>query len=62
MSLLDSEAGKRRLLTIEIPVIERYNEGRDPAFRIHVHRVGGRWCSATASNPGTIFTSWKPGW
>ncbi len=36
MSLLDSEAGKRRLLTIEIPVIERYNEGRDPAFRIRV--------------------------
>ena len=30
MGLLDSEAGKRRLLSVEIPVIERYNEGRDP--------------------------------
>ena len=29
MGLLDSEAGKRRLLTVEIPVVERYNEGRD---------------------------------
>ena len=37
MSLLDSEAGKRRLLTVEIPVIERYNEGRDPDFRIVLH-------------------------
>ncbi|MBX9682033.1 MAG: hypothetical protein K2X38_25015 [Gemmataceae bacterium] len=36
MGLLDSEAGKRRLLTVEIPVIERYNEGRDPDFRIQV--------------------------
>ena len=39
MSLLDSEAGKRRLLSVEIPVIERYNEGRDPAFQI---RLAGR--------------------
>ena len=63
MSLLDSEAGKRRLLTIEIPVIERYNEGRDPAFRIRVaprrRRAGA---AATASNRGTTSTSWKPGW
>src|ERR1700687_5050153 len=41
MGLLDSEAGKRRLLTVEIPVIERYNEGRDPAFKIRVTRQGG---------------------
>ena len=27
MSLLESETGKRRLLSVEIPVIERYNEG-----------------------------------
>lgn len=40
MGLLDSEEGKRRLLTIELPVIERYNEGRDPDYRIEVHRVG----------------------
>src|SRR5207247_2200614 len=38
MALLDSEAGKRRLLTVEIPVIERYNEGRDAEFRIHLER------------------------
>ena len=40
MGLLDSEAGKRRLLTVEIPVIERYNEGRDPTYRIQVVRLG----------------------
>jgi hypothetical protein len=52
MSLLDSEAGKRRLLTIEIPVIERYNEGRDPAFRIRVHRVGGALVLGYCLKPG----------
>ena len=41
MSLLDTEAGKRRLLSVEIPVIERYNEGRDPAYQIRLARVGG---------------------
>jgi len=41
MSLLESEAGKRRLLSIEVPVIERYNEGRDPAFRVRLARHGG---------------------
>jgi len=41
MGLFDTEAGKRRLLTVEIPVIERYNEGRDPAFRIRVSRERG---------------------
>jgi len=40
MSLLDSEAGKRRLLCVEIPVIERYNEGRDGAFKIQLVRMG----------------------
>lgn len=40
MGLLDSETGKRRLLTVEIPVIERYNEGRDPDYRIGVGRTG----------------------
>jgi hypothetical protein len=29
MGLLDSEAGKHRLLSVEIPVIERYNEWRE---------------------------------
>ena len=41
MGLLDSEAGKRRLLSVEIPVIERYNEGRDPSFKIQLVRLGG---------------------
>ncbi len=40
MGLFDTEAGKRRLLTVEIPVIERYNEGRDATFKIQVQRVG----------------------
>src|ERR671938_53331 len=40
MGLLDSEAGKRRLLTVEVPVIERYNEGRDPAYKIQLVRLG----------------------
>ena len=40
MGLLDTEVGKRRLLTVEIPVIERYNEGRDPDFRIRVVPMG----------------------
>jgi len=40
MGLLDSEAGKRRMLSIEIPVIEKYNDGRDPSYCIHVARSG----------------------
>src|SRR5438045_8692192 len=40
MGLLDSEAGKRRLLSVEIPVIEKYNEDRDPAYKIQVMRLG----------------------
>jgi hypothetical protein len=40
MGLLDSDSGKRRLLSIEIPVIERYNEGRDQAYRIRLTRHG----------------------
>src|SRR4051812_26151954 len=41
MGLLDTEAGKRRFLTVEIPVIERYNEGRDEAFKIRLSRAHG---------------------
>lgn len=40
MGLLDSDAGKKRLLTIEIPVVEKYNEGRDPDYKIKVERLG----------------------
>ena len=46
MGLLDSEAGKRRLLSVEIPVIERYNEDRDQPFKIVLSRAGTRWCCA----------------
>ncbi len=40
MGLFDSEAGKRRLLTVEIPVIERYNDGRDADFRVQIAKQG----------------------
>jgi hypothetical protein len=40
MALLDSEAGKHRLLSVEIPIIERYNDGRDPEFKIRLVRLG----------------------
>ncbi len=40
MSLLDSEAGKRRLLTIEVPILERYNAERADDYKIKVARHG----------------------
>ena len=40
MALLDSEAGKRRMLSIEIPILERYNADRADAFKIKVVRHG----------------------
>src|SRR5262249_12599173 len=39
MSLLDSEAGKRRLLAVEIPILERYNKDRADEYKIKVSRV-----------------------
>jgi len=36
MSLLTSEAGKRRLLAVEIPILERYNKDRADEFKIKV--------------------------
>lgn len=39
MSLFDSEAGKRRLLSVEIPVLERYNAERADEFKIKVSRT-----------------------
>ena len=41
MGLLDTELGKRRLLSVEVPAIEKYNEGRDAGFKIALARVGG---------------------
>ncbi len=40
MSLLDSETGKRRLLTIEIPILERYNGERAEEYKIKVVKHG----------------------
>src|SRR5580704_17338091 len=52
MGLLDSESGKRRLLTIEVPAIERYNDGRDPKFRIQVTRLGASYVLRYRLKPG----------
>lgn len=42
MSFLDSESGKRRLLSVEIPILERYNSEREDRFKIRVAREKGR--------------------
>ena len=52
MGLLDSETGKRRLLTVEVPVIERYNEGRDPAYQVRLTRMGGSLVLRYSLKPG----------
>ena len=52
MGLLDTETGKRRLLTVELPVIEKYNEGRDPEYRIRLGRVGGALVLSYQLKPG----------
>lgn len=41
MGLLNTEAGKRRLLTVELPVIEKYNLGRDREYQIQVVKHAG---------------------
>jgi hypothetical protein len=41
MGLLDTELGKRRLLSVDLPIIEKYNDGRDADFRIRVLRAAG---------------------
>ena len=41
MSLFDGDAGKQRLLAIEIPVLERYNAERAADFKIKVVREAG---------------------
>lgn len=52
MGLLDSDQGKRRLLTVEIPVIERYNKGRDPEYRIRTVPAGGALALRYRLKPG----------
>jgi len=60
MGLLDTETGKRRLFAVEIPVIEKYNAGRDPGYQIKLTRVGGTLVLAyqlkPAHNPYLIET------
>ena len=64
MGFLDSEEGKRRLLTVEIPVIEQYNEGRDPEYRITVRQVGTtlvlRYCLKPGHNVYQLETRLLP--
>jgi len=52
MCLLETEAGKRRMLSVEIPVIERYNEGRAAAYRIRLARQGAGLVMKYALKPG----------
>ena len=52
MGLLDTEQGKRRLLSVEIPVIERYNEGRDEEFKIRLSRADGSLVLRYRLKPG----------
>src|SRR5260370_31533201 len=60
MGLLDSEQGKRRLLSVEIPVIERYNDGREPEDRIRGVPMGAtvvlRYRLKPAHNPFDVET------
>ena len=41
MGLLDTELGKRRLLAVEVPAIEAYNDGARREYRIAVTRLAG---------------------
>jgi len=50
--LFDNEAGKRRLLNRGNPVIERYNEGRDEAFKIRLSRADVRSSFRYRLKPG----------
>jgi len=52
MGLLDTEAGKRRLLSVEVPVIEKYNEGRDETFKIRLVKDGNRLKLCYKLKPG----------
>jgi hypothetical protein len=52
MGLLDSDTGKRRLLSVEIPVIERYNRERDPEYRIGVTRLASSLLLRYRLKPG----------
>jgi len=52
MALLDTDAGKRRLLSVKIPVLERYNTGRAPDYRVQIARIGGALVLRYRLKPG----------
>ena len=52
MGLLDHEAGKRRLLTVELPVIEAYNNGRDEQFQVRLSPEHGALMLRYRLKPG----------
>jgi hypothetical protein len=52
MSLLTTEEGKRRLLSVEVPVIEKYNEGRAKDFIIHLDPRGDEVVLCYRLKPG----------
>lgn len=57
MGLIDSEEGKRRLLTVEIPVIEKYNEDRADAYKIKVSKSGSGLVLRYQLKPGhNVYT------
>lgn len=52
MSLLQSNAGKRRLLCVEVPILERYNHDREDGFKVRLERQPGRLLLHYALKPG----------
>ena len=64
MGLLDSEEGKKRLLTVEIPIIEHYNEDRAEEYKVRVHRAGNglvlRYCLKPCHNTYALETRLGP--
>ena len=61
MGLLDTEAGKRRLLCVEIPAVERYNEGRDPDFKVQIVRGGSALVLRYRLKPCHNVYRWRRG-
>ncbi len=51
MGFLDSDTGKQRLLTVEVPVIERYNEPRAAEYKIRIARQGNGLCLSYRLKP-----------
>ena len=62
LTLLDSEAGKRRLLTVEIPVMERYNSGRAAGYNVQLVRLGSTLVFSLASPSFDPIATRIPKW